>query len=338
MDFMYEYGLFLAKSITMVLAIVIIALVIIALTTRDKDSFQRLKIKRFNKRIQAYADTLHETVLNKKSLKAYRKNAKQQLKKFQADDEIQNRKRLFVMHFDGDIKASATKELREVITAILTTATTNDEIVVCIESGGGMVHSYGFAASQLQRIRDAGIPLTACIDKVAASGGYMMACVANQIIAAPFAVLGSIGVVTQAPNFHRFLKKHDIDYEQITAGEYKRTLTYFAENTNKGREKCREDVENTHQLFKIFVSRHRSNVDIDKVATGEIWYGIDAKELNLVDTLSTSDDYLCKAAKEFNVFQVEILKKKQMSEKISDAIRHSADYILEKCGIVKPLF
>ncbi len=333
MDFMYEYGLYLSKAITLVIAVVIIALVIASLATRDKDPLQQLKIKRYNKRIQAYADALHEKILNKKSLKAYKKNQKQILKKFQEDDEIQNRKRYFVIRFDGDIKASATKELREIITAILTTATPHDEIVACIESSGGMVHSYGFASSQLQRIRDAGIPLTACIDKIAASGGYMMACVANQIIAAPFAILGSIGVVTQAPNFHRFLKKHDIDYEQITAGEYKRTLSYFGENTPKGREKVREDVENAHQLFKKFISHHRPTVTIDKVATGEVWYGIDAKELNLIDTLSTSDDYLSKAAKEFNVYEIDFLKKKNISEKISDAIKHSSDYILEKCGI-----
>lgn len=334
MEFIYEYGLFLAKAITFVLSIVVIAVVIAAVASRDKDPLQKLKIKRYNKRLQAYSDSLHENVLNKKSFKEYKKSQKHELKKNQTDDEAQTRKRYFAIRFDGDIKASATKELREIITAVLTTATTNDEVVVCIESSGGMVHSYGFASSQLQRIRDAGIPLTACIDKVAASGGYMMACVANQIIAAPFAILGSIGVVTQAPNFHRFLKKHDIDYEQITAGEYKRTLSYFGENTVKGREKVREDVENAHQLFKTFISHHRPTVPIDKVATGEVWYGIDAKELNLVDTLSTSDDYLCKAAKNFNVFEIDFLKKKNLSEKIGEAVKHSVDYIAEKCGVV----
>jgi serine protease SohB len=338
MDFLFEYSLFLAKAITMVVAIILVALVLVGLASRDKDPIHRLKIKRYNKRLLAYAETLHEKVLNKKSLKAYKKNRKQELKKHQADDEAQNRKRYFVVRFEGDVRASATNELREIVTAILTTANNNDEVVACIESTGGMVHSYGFAASQLQRIRDAGIPLTACIDKVAASGGYMMACVANRIIAAPFAVIGSIGVIVQLPNFHRFLKKHDIDFEQITAGEYKRTLTHFGENTKKDREKCHEDVENIHQLFKTFVTHHRPVVQIEKVATGEIWYGIDAKELNLVDALSTSDDYLSAAAKEYNVFDIDYYKKKQLSEKIGEAMRHSIDYALAKCGIVRNFF
>lgn len=338
MDFVYEYGLFLAKVTTIVMAVVIIAIVIVALTARDKDPIHKLKIKRYNKRLRAYAETLHEKVLNKKSFKAYKKNLKQELKKLEDSDNQQDRKRFFVIHFEGDIKASAAKELREMVTALLTTANSNDEIVVCIESPGGMVHSYGFAASQLQRIRDAGIPLTACIDKVAASGGYMMACVANRVIAAPFAIIGSIGVIAQAPNFHRFLKKHDIDYEQFMAGEFKRTITYFGENTKQGREKCQEDVENTHQLFKKFVSRHRTMVNIDKVATGEIWYGIDAKDLSLVDTLSTSDDYLSSVAKEYNVYEVCYLKKKQLSEKIGEAMRQSIDYVFAKFGFASAPF
>lgn len=337
MDFVFEYGLFLAKVMTTVVAMILVAVVLTGLASRNKDPTHRLKIKRLNKRLEVYAESLHEKVLNKKSLKAYQKKLKKTLKKSQSDDNEQHKKRFFVFRFDGDIKASATDELREIITAILTTANSNDEIVACIESTGGMVHSYGFAASQLQRIRDAGIPLTACIDKVAASGGYMMAAVANHIVAAPFSIIGSIGVIAQLPNFHRLLKKHDIDYEQITAGDYKRTLTTFGENTKKGREKAQEDVENTHQLFKQFVSRHRPMVQIEKVATGEIWYGIDAKDLSLIDQLSTSDDYLSAAAKNHNVFEIDYLRKKQLSEKIGQAMRQTIDYALEKCGMVKPL-
>lgn len=337
MDFVFEYGLFFAKTATLVVAIVVVALVLAGLSLRDKDPINRLKIKLYNKKLQDYSDILHEKVLTKKSLKTYKKAQKQTLKKQAAAHSDQQHKRYFVVRFDGDIKASATQELREMITAILTIATPNDEVVACIESSGGMVHSYGFAASQLQRLRDAGIPLTACIDKVAASGGYMMAAVANRIIAAPFAIIGSIGVIAQLPNFHRLLKKHDIDYEQITAGEYKRTLTTFGENTNKDREKCREDVENIHQLFKTFVVHHRPQVQIEKVATGEIWYGIDAKELLLVDALATSDDYLSSAAKDANVFDIGYFKKKPLAEKIGAALHHTIDYVLAKCGLTNTL-
>ena len=112
------------------------------------------------------------------------------------------------------------------------------------------------------------IGMNATFDKVAASGGYMMACIGDRILSAPFAVLGSIGVVAQIPNLHRLLKKHDVDYEVLTAGEYKRTLTVFGENTDKGRQKFQEDLELTHVLFKDFVSRYRPQLDIDQVLGG----------------------------------------------------------------------
>ncbi len=210
----------------------------------------------------------------KKKEKQEAKAAKKASKRGQgSSDGPEQRKRLYVLNFDGDIRASATDNLREEITAVLNQSTEGDEVLVKVESPGGLVHGYGLAASQLRRIRDAEVPLTIAVDKVAASGGYMMACVADRIIAAPFAVLGSIGVLAQVPNFHRLLKKHDIDFELFTAGEYKRTVTMFGENTEKGREKFTEDLEETHDLFKDFVSENRPQLDIARVATGEVWYG-----------------------------------------------------------------
>ena len=129
--------------------------------------------------------------------------------------------------------------------------------MVRLESGGGLVHGYGLAAAQLVRLKDAGLTLTVCVDKVAASGGYMMACVADKVVAAPFAVIGSIGVVSQLPNFHKWLKNHDVDYEMFTAGDYKRTVTVFGENDAEDRAKYQEELEQTHALFKHFVNTYR---------------------------------------------------------------------------------
>ena len=231
------------------------------------------------------------------------------------------KKRVFVLDFDGDIKASAADLMREEITAVLTMARKEDEIVVRLESGGGMVHSYGLASSQLQRIKDKGIPLTVCIDMVAASGGYMMACIADKIVAAPFAIVGSIGVVAQLPNFHRLLKKNDVDFEMFTAGEYKRTVTMFGENTDKAKDKFREDLEETHVLFKNHVSRFRPSVNIDEVATGDTWYGQDALSNKLIDKLGTSDDYLVSACAEADVFEVSYEFKKSLQEKLGLAVQ-----------------
>jgi serine protease SohB len=199
---------------------------------------------------------------------------------------------VFVLGFHGDIRAHAVRNLREEISALLTLAEPEDSVVVRLESSGGMVHAYGLAAAQLTRIRERGIPLTVCVDKVAASGGYLMACVADRIVAAPFAMVGSIGVLAQIPNFHRLLKKHDIDYELLTAGQYKRTLTVFGRNTDTARQKFAEELEDTHALFREFVQRYRPGLDVAAVATGEVWFGERAQGLGLVDTLGTSDALL----------------------------------------------
>lgn len=227
-------------------------------------------------------------------------------------------KRIFVLHFEGDLKASAVDHLREEVTAILTVATPEDEVFVTIDSAGGMIQTYGLAASQLARFRTQAIPLTVAVDKIAASGGYLMACVANQILAAPFSIIGSIGVLAQLPNFHRFLKKHNIDFEQITSGEFKRTLTIFGENTEKGRQKFQQELDEAHQLFKGFIHEYRPALELEKVATGEYWLGTRAKEMGLVDKLITSDDYLLDAnAKGQNIYAIRYSCKETLKDKIS---------------------
>ena len=230
----------------------------------------------------------------------------------------------------SDLRASAVDNLREEISSVLSQARDGDEVLVKVESPGGLVHGYGLAASQLQRIRNAGVPLTIAVDKVAASGGYMMACVADRIIAAPFAVLGSIGVLAQLPNFHRLLKKHEIDFELLTAGEHKRTLTIFGENTEKGRAKFLEELEETHTLFKQFVRDNRPALDVDKVATGEVWYGSDALREGLVDELETSDSFVQSRLEDWDVFEVKYVHKKNWQEKLGMAAEGAIERALLK--------
>ena len=233
---------------------------------------------------------------------------------------------MFVLDFDGDIRASAVSHLRQEITALLTIANKDDEIMVRLTSPGGMIPHYGLAASQLQRIRQREIPLTIAVDKVAASGGYMMACVANKIIAAPFAIIGSIGVLAQIPNFHRLLEKHHVEFEQLTAGEYKRTLTMFGKNTKEARGKMQEELEETHELFKDFITQNRNQIDIHQVATGEHWFASKAKEFNLIDDLQTSDDYLLQASNHRDVYHLSYHKHKSLAKRFS----HSAQTLLDQ--------
>ena len=267
---------------------------------------------------------------DKKAEKEKAKAEKKAAKDGNNNEEKEVEPRLFVIDFNGSIDAKEVSSLREEITAILTVAKPTDEVFVRLESGGGMVHGYGLASSQLDRIRQRKIPLTASVDKVAASGGYMMACVANKIVSAPFAIIGSIGVIAQVPNFNKLLKKNDVDFEQFTAGEFKRTVTMFGENTDKGREKFVEELEETHVLFKNFVNEHRPELDISKVATGEHWFGTQAKELGLVDELQTSDDYLQARCQSHKLVQIKYATKKGLAEKFSKAASLSFDAIISK--------
>lgn len=321
MEFLLDYGLFFAKTLTIVIAIAIVIGLIVSAKMKGGASHEDggIEIKKLNEKLDDVQEALQEVILDKDELKQLKKDQKakdkQEAKQKKGEAKVE-KGRLYVLEFDGDVKASAVELMREEISAVLSVATEKDEVLLCLESGGGMVHSYGLAASQLQRISNQSIPLTVCIDKVAASGGYMMACVANKIIAAPFAIIGSIGVVAQLPNFHKILKKNDIDYEMMTAGDYKRTLTMFGENTDKGREKFKEEIEDTHVLFKDFVKANREVVEIDKVATGEVWYGSRAIDQKLVDDIQTSDQYIIDSAKERDVFKVSYVQKKSVTERL----------------------
>ena len=320
MEFLYEYGMFLAKAVTIVVAIVAVIIVVLASTVKHKSDKGELRITNLSEELEELKHGLKEELLSKKQFKAYEKQLKAEEKaKDKAADDASTGK-VFVIDFKGSIDAAEVASLREEISAILAIADKGDEVVVNVESGGGMVHGYGLASSQLDRLRQANIPLTVCVDKVAASGGYMMACVANKIYAAPFAIVGSIGVVAQLPNFSRLLKKHEIDYEQHTAGNFKRTLTVFGENTDEGRQKFQEELEETHVLFKEFVGKYRPELDLAKVATGEHWYGQQAIELGLVDAISTSDDVIMSLAGERNVYKIRY----QIRKKLADKIAHGA--------------
>lgn len=326
-EFFINYGLFLAKTVTIVVAIAVLALFFAFLSNKKQASRREsIEIKKINRKYDDMAMAMHANMLHKEGLKKYIKDEKEKLKAIVKDIKGgMHKKRIYVLNFHGDIRASAVSSLREEITAILTVANENDEVFLRLESGGGVVHGYGLGASQLMRIREKNIPLTVSVDKVAASGGYMMACVGSRIMAAPFSIIGSIGVIAQVPNFNRVLKKHDIEYDQFTAGEFKRTVTLFGENTDEAKAKFREEIEDIHVLFKDFIVKNRPDVDIVKVSTGESWPGTRALEKNLVDELKTSDDYLLESSKEADIYEIKYVIKKSMSERMGLHIQRLVD-------------
>lgn len=317
MEQLIEFGLFAGKAIVILIVVLIIMISMAVLIIKNKHA-EKVEITHINKKLEKYALALKSVCFNKKMLKAELKNLKKKSKKLISKNEIH--KNTFLLNFNGDIKADQVESLRDEITTVLQVAQKNDEVILKLESPGGMVHTYGLAAAQLMRIKDKNIKLTVCVDKVAASGGYLMACVADRILASPFAIVGSIGVLAQVPNLNKFLKKHDIDYKEYTAGEYKRTITMFGEITDKKQEKFIEQIQETHSLFKNFVEKNRPQLDITKVATGEYWYGQQAIDLTLVDEIKTSDEYILEQIDSSQIYAIKIQDKKKLNEKISDML------------------
>jgi serine protease SohB len=335
-EFASAYGLFVAELVTVVALVVIAAASIIGAARRGGGRGEGLEVRHLNRELEEAADVIRRSLEGKHSFKRLMKARAKQRKKEErgkqrrkdggkadaehgkeggkSDDAA--RDRLFVLDFKGDIRATGTASLRKEITAVLAVATERDQVLVRLDNAGGTVHEHGLAASQLTRLKRRGIPLLVAVDKVAASGGYLMAVVADRIIAAPFAIIGSIGVLAQLPNFHRLLEQNGIDFEQITAGRYKRTLTLFGKNTEEGRQKLREELEEVHDLFKRKIEEHRPQVSVEEVATGEHWYGAKALELKLVDEIGTSDDFLIDAAKDRDVYHVAYKRRRRLQERL----------------------
>lgn len=322
-----EYGLFLAKTITILLGIAVLLILGMRLRQGGHGDSEQLEITDLNHRYRELTYALKEFSLSKKAFKAFLK-AEHKEEKAREKTGSADRKRLFVIEFNGDIRASEVGALRVLVTTLLMEARNGDQVLVRLDNSGGLVSDHGLAASQLARIRAKGIPLTVAVDKVAASGGYLMACVAERIIAAPFAVVGSIGVLAELPNFHRLLERYGVDFELHTAGEYKRTLTIFGENTDEGRQKLREQLEETHTLFKSFVATYRPSLDLDLVATGEYWHGQRAVELGLVDAIQTSDDFLLAANDDMDLLKLKYRARKKPIERLLSSIQSSLDRAL----------
>ena len=329
-DLLVAYGFFLLKIITVLLVILIPILMISSSTKHRKETDKgRIIVKNLSDKLEEIGVTLKSAEMDPKAYKSFLKERNKKKKK-----EIKGKSKeiVYVLDFKGDIQASAVGKLKQEINAIIASQVKCKEVVVKVESGGGSAYAYGLCAAELKRLVDNKIKLTVCIDKIAASGGYLMSCVATKIVAAPWAIVGSIGVIAQLPNFHRLLKKLDIDIEMHTAGKFKRTLTTLGKNTKQGREKFISELEDLHVVFKDFVKENRSKIQVAKVSTGEVWQGDKAKKLGLIDEIGTSDDYLLKLASKFKLLEIQYFEKKPFTARIGSA----AEVIVEK-GIYKIL-
>ena len=319
MEFIIQYGVFLLKVITIVIAILLPVLMIIN-SSKGKSAGDKghLQIKNLSDQFESMGNALQGALMDGKTFKKFRKDLDKKKKK-EDKTPAKDQQSIFVLNFNGDIQASEVDKLKHEINAILLSETKCKEVVLKVESGGGSAYAYGLCAAELKRLIDNKIKLTVCIDKVAASGGYLMSCVATKIVAAPWALVGSIGVIAQMPNINKLLKKNLVDFEMHTAGEFKRTLTVFGENTEEGRDKFKSELEDLHVIFKDFVKDNRPEIDTSIVATGEVWQGEKALEVGLIDEICTSDDYLVTLSKKFKLFEIEYVEKKNLSERFAFA-------------------
>jgi serine protease SohB len=336
LEFLAEYGLFLAKVITVLGAVLIVIGALFSGSQKHKKEHDGdIKTKHLNKELKKIKEHINDVLLNdeqhKQLVKQEKKEEKERKKKEKAqakNKEVEEVGRIFVIDFDGDKEGNQVDNLRKEVTAVLGVANKVDEIVVRVESPGGMVHTYGLAAAQLERIKNSGIKLTISVDKVAASGGYLMACIADKLIAAPFAIVGSVGVLVEITNFNKLLKKNDIDVEVLTAGEYKHTISMLGEITPEAREKTIAELAAVHEMFKNFVMKYRPQLDIEKVATGEYWHGSQAIDLNMIDELLTSDEYLCsKCNEEVEVYELEYKQKETLGDKLGFSLSTTLDHL-----------
>ena len=335
MEWLAEYGLFLAKAATLVVAVGLAAALVAGAARQTRAGRRRIappEVVPLNREYRRMAAAFESAALPRKAIRARRKADKAERKARDREERRRlasggegGRRRVFVIDFKGDLRASGVDALREEVTLVLAVATDRDEVVVRLENSGGAAHGHGLGASQLARIRERGIALTVTVDRVAASGGYMMACVANRILAAPFAIVGSIGAFAAIPNLHRLLEGRGVDVEQFQAGEYKLTVTMLGKNTDAGREKFQDQLDNIHKLFREFVAEYRPSLDVERVGTGEYWHGRDALDLNLVDELRTSDDYLYAASREADLYRIRGAGRPRLRHRLAELAELAVD-------------
>src|SRR5271169_5703720 len=328
MAFWLDIAAFALKALLIVAAVGGLAVLIARLArsgeARDKD--KEIKVRSLNERYDDLRDAMNGALFDKKERKALGRTRKKEAKAAAKTRRAQEPgKRIYVLSFKGDMRATAVKRLGAEIDAVLIAARPEtDETVIRIESPGGTVTGYGLAAAEILRLRERKIKVTASVDQVAASGGYMMACAADRIVAAPFAVVGSIGVVAPVPNLHRLLKKNEIEYEEMTAGEWKRSVSVLGEITPAGREHFRGKLDATHEAFKAHVAECRPNLDIARVANGDHWLAREALPLGLVDEIMTGDDLLFRARDSARLYEVSTEARKTLLQQLLSGLGTTA--------------
>ena len=334
MAFWLDIAAFALKALLIVIALGALAALVAFLARSARGARperSRLAVRSLDERYDAMRDALEAETLDAKQRRALAKaRAKAAKAARRARAAGAPDKRVYVLSFKGDLRASAAKRLGTEIDALLAVARPEtDEVALRLESGGGTVTGYGLAAAEILRLRERKVKTTVCVDQVAASGGYLMACAADRIVAAPFAIVGSIGVVAQIPNLHRLLKKNEIDYEEMTAGEFKRSVSVLGEITPAGREHFRGKLDATHEAFKRFVKERRPALDIERVGDGDVWLGSEALGLGLIDAIMTSDELLFSARESARLFEVAVEARKsplqQMLGGFGEAARAALD-------------
>ncbi|HIQ50372.1 MAG TPA: signal peptide peptidase SppA [Nautiliaceae bacterium] len=162
-----------------------------------------------------------------------------------------------------------------------------DGIILKIDSPGGDAYSTKKIAERIKEINKK-IPIVACIDQIATSGAYWLASSSDYIVADDFSIVGSIGVYASYLEFTGLMEKLGVKYNRIVFGKYKDILSPFKNLTEEERKLIERKINYIYEYFVKEVAKNRGlNYSFvkEKIATGEFFFGYEAKELNLVDAI-----------------------------------------------------
>lgn len=294
-------------------AVLIVCVLILVFRSRRKKKRNRHEASKHPSGLLVYGEKTQISIRPKldleddasegESVKAQEKSSSRK----SGDEKTGEPGKVAVLKFKGDIRASARFAFAKLVDEVVLNAREFKEVVVVVESPGGGVSEYGMLFAELERMRkcEENFQLTVVVDTVAASGGYLMSLPAHKILAAPFAMVGSIGVVSFIPNIRELLEANKIKPRTFTAGDFKRTVTLTDEGDEKSAEQYKQQLALIHEQFKQALKKYRPQVELEKVATGEAWLASTTveKELQLVDGLNTSHALLLEMNQSFDLVE-----------------------------------
>jgi protease-4 len=215
-------------------------------------------------------------------------------------------------------------------------------VVLRVDSPGGSMFASEQILREVQALRKAGKPVVVSMSTYAASGGYYISAAANQIFASPTTLTGSIGVFSVVPTFERTLAKLGVKVDGLgttpLAGDMRMDRTLGSGT----KQILQESVDHAYSAFlqRVADGRKKSVEDVDKIAQGRVWAGVDAERIGLVDHLGGLKDATDAAAKLAELgadYEVDYIQPElSLKEELFMQLRSQAVELGRTVGIIPP--